>query len=45
MARDQGFARQEAENRVTEKFELLVVGGRFRILLVDARLVGKRPLQ
>ena len=45
MPRHQGLARQEAENRVSEKFELLVVGGRFRVLLVHARLVCKRPPQ
>ncbi len=45
MPRHQGLACQEAENRIAQKFELLVVGGRLGILLVHARLVRKGPFQ
>ena len=45
IARHQGFTRQEAENRISQKFELLVVGGRFPGLFVYSRFVSKRPLQ
>jgi len=45
MPRHQSLARQEAENGISQKFKLLVVGGRLRIFLVHARLVCKGPLQ
>lgn len=45
ITRHQGFARQKAENRIAQEFELFVVRGRFRGLLVYSRLVSKRPLK
>src|SRR5579871_2491647 len=45
MPGDEGFACQEAENRIAQKLELLVIGGRFRILLIHPRLVCESPLQ
>jgi hypothetical protein len=45
IARHQGFAGQEAKNRIAQKFELLVVGGRFGGLLVYSRFVSQRPFE
>ena len=45
MPRHQGLACQEAENRIAQKFKLLVVRRRLGIFLVYARLVRKGPLQ